>query len=187
MTENRERPDEERAAFERRVARIVGERLLGVRYYRLEGDRPGAWRRGNGAYHTVEQGIDLVAASGRVFRITWDDEFVEYGVALAEATGDGAPPGGCAEDVSSHEPWVALLGEPIVSVTVHWRRLDDRPYPQDVELAFGTGQRVLCSAAGSMDRGDDERASEALTLFADQVTVVWTAEIAARYGLGRHG
>ena len=178
--------ERQRDELERRVARLIGRRLVRVHYYELryETGQP-AYRRGN--LDELDFGVDLLVEPAATFQVTWDDQFYPYGLTVR--------PGSLGEylldpavwDVTQGGGWAALVGARITAARLHWVTADqaesDHPplsYPQDLVLEFETGPPVYLSAA----QYDPER--DTLSDGYDGLVVLFGPELARHYRLGPH-
>jgi hypothetical protein len=178
--------ERQKEALERRVARLVGRRLVRVHYYELryESGQP-AYRRGN--LDELDFGLDLLVEPAATFQVTWDDQFHPYGLTVR--------PGSLGEelldpavwDVTQGGGWAALIGARITAASLHWATAEpaepDRPrpsYPRDLVLEFEAGAPVYLSAA----QYDPER--DALSDGYDGLVVLFGQQLARHYRLGPH-
>jgi hypothetical protein len=67
----------DKKTFELRCQELVGQKITKVTYY---SQRP--FCNDNSKFHSLDFGLDLETANGKCFGITWDDEFITYGVSV---------------------------------------------------------------------------------------------------------
>ena len=185
------------AEFEKRVEELVGQEIIRVRYheidYRDADDQPLAEPQWNWCpdLDSLDHGLDLTAADGAVFHVTWGAEFTQYGVTvqtdpLRDVTAVRV------WDVTSGSRWAPLVGRRIVTADVFWestryRTLQDDgtmsewsdpvSYPQDLRLTFEGGAHVYLSAFEI--REGDFRAA-----MTDHISVFFDDAAAEEYGIG---
>ncbi len=179
--------EQRKADYEARVGRLVGHTLASVSYAQGDwGERneDDWWDSYVPAGHQLDFGVDLQMSTGDTFGIIWDNEFECYGLTVVYHPLRHQVADLLMIDVSTDEHWQPLLGSTIVDVMVAWCWFDDPDgpsyYPQDIEVRFESGRNVWFSAA---EREED---SDRLRLIADTVFVVFSPDVAQRYGLGRY-
>src|SRR5687768_374100 len=93
--------ERQKEALERRVARLVGRRLVRVHYYELryETGQP-AYRRGN--LDELDFGLDLLVEPAATFQVTWDDQFHPYRLTVR--------PGSLGEELLDPAVWDVTQG-----------------------------------------------------------------------------
>jgi hypothetical protein len=160
------------ADLERRVRRLVGSVIEGVRYHTLR-DPP---RLRSADCHGVDGAVFLKLRGGSFVRIHGADELGlhhGYSVTLEERRRADPESGGLAE-VTDEPPWPDYVGAAVVKTLVRWEclRLEDlRPnlramvavradylrrsdYPQWLELEFDNGRKLFFSAARIGEGGE---------------------------------
>ena len=169
--------------FEQHSRVLVGECIVGVQYHEIDYGTP-YWNSEH--LHSVDHGIDFKMESGLVYFLTWDSEFVQYGLSLKKTSGASWLRGSKVWDVSSDDNWIPLLHRAISGVDVYWSyfgNLEDNSrdyYPQDMVITFVGGDKVFIGAS-------EYRWPEMFELFAegtDNVTVVFSDNIARRHRIG---
>lgn len=193
---------EKQTQYEQRVAAVVGRCISTVRYYEIAYEESQLYWD-NGQFHSLDFGLDLKMEDGCRFKISWDSEFYQYEISLSEGSlADQLAESVAMWDVSNHPKWKPLLHNEIVDAKVYWswvefttwqkqdslgrhlRQLFQKPerrdYPQDVELVFASGGRAFFSAAQYLK--DEDK----LFGMSDEVTVIFSDEVAARYEVGSY-
>lgn len=170
--------------FESQAKRLIGEQLVAVRYFECPNeDHKPYWKRK--FFDSLDQGLDLEFEMGRVFSITWDWSFACYGLMVHEGSLATMLSDYAMWDVSNDSGWAPLIGGKITDVTVYWaKELRESvwiPYPLVIVLRFSTGERVfLCAAMNPYETDELDKG-------ADEVTVIFSEDIARRYHVGPYG
>lgn len=167
--------------FENIVMRLQGRRVMRVYYYEIpyETGAP-SWNRD--VMDTLDFGLELEVESGQIFSITWGDEFVQYGISISENSLTMNVIDVRVWDVTMASRWSSIIGQMIVDIDTYWSWVesdDERQYyPQDIRLVFESGQSVFLSAAQYVEDSDE------LLGFADEVTVIFSDDVARHYRVG---
>ncbi len=170
--------------FEAIVAQLIGTDIVRVSYFEIEyGDQQAGWK-GDPRFDSLDYGVQLEDARGKVFSITWDAAFVEYGLCVCARSMAEIVVGPRKWDVSVESRWSKLIGERVIRVDVYWLRAwENDPevieYPQDLCLSFSNGEVVFISATECLP-------NSGLFGMMDNILVVFGDESAKAFGLGPH-
>ncbi|MEY9932043.1 hypothetical protein ABH926_006692 [Catenulispora sp. GP43] len=137
--------------YERLVAGLAGQMIVGVDYFVLcggeDGTEPEDWDRGG--WHEPTMGVELLMADGEKYSAVWDHTFDYYGIELyrspitdhVRTTENGGTTARCA--LTGNPAWAGIVSEPIESSTIQW--LTDEPHsaavvPLAIRLRTAKGQ-----------------------------------------------
>jgi hypothetical protein len=163
------------ASLETRAGELVGQRLLGLRYYTLPYGMTRTPAFDLDAAHVADHGVDLVTKHATVGVTSTAYGASGYGLDLR-----GAPlltdlERGEFHHVEQLEPWVQLVGQKITATNVHWLHPDTQtedapriPAALTVRFANGVDVALICGAW----RGP----TTAIFPTGDDLVVLWKAE-----------
>jgi len=173
---------ERKVLFEQRACALVGESIVGVRYFEIDYGVPG-WDREQ--FHSLDFGVEWRMDSGRIFCMVTDSEFYPYGLSLREWSCENELHDPTVWDVVSDSNWVPLLNRKIRGVRVYWsyfEELEDGSryyYPQDMEVTYEHDNKIFLSAAEI-----DPDTGEVWATGTDNMVVIFSDDAARRYCLG---
>jgi len=174
--------EERKILFEQRARALVGESIVGVRYFEIDYGVPGwEWEH----LHSVDFCVEWKMESNCVFCVIWDAEFYQYGLSVNERPCENELHDPTVWDVVSDSNWVSLLHRKIRGVEVYWsyfENLEDGSryyYPQGMEITFERDDKIFLSAA-EIHPDTGELWAEGT----DNMVVIFSDDVARRYCLG---
>lgn len=173
--------DAGRREEERRVAAIVGRRIVAVRYF----ERPDAalfeaeWWRGQG-YDLPGPGLELDFDDGRTWAFTWHQSADHEGLLAGE--GRLTPRDHTACDVTERSGWPGVVGRPIEAVEGAWVRDSYEDGSQSALMVLSwllrhSGDQHVVITLGEHDENGAYR------YMADSVAVFFSIADARRHGV----
>lgn len=170
-----------RTGFESLAKQLVGERIRGVNYFEIDYGAGREYWNQDSEYDSLDFGLDLEMASGRIWGIIWGSEFVQYGISILPFSLHSELGTYHHVDVSDQSRWAGYIGCTIENVQIAWAngvayrngKYEGEFYPQELILSFSSGGPV-CIAALEIRESSHYGMS-------DNITVFFDSSAAARY------
>jgi hypothetical protein len=165
----------EQSEEERRVSALVGERIVGGRYFDI--GYPGRPPAYEGSFHVLDFGLELDLANDSTWSFVWQQAGNNEALLAYQGTlvGDQLIPEGefAIWSIEEIPEWQPILGEPIEHVGSVWGRWGDDLCPVTWTIETGAGA-FLCFTLGTRERDGSFRPSH------DDVAVFFSHEEALR-------
>ena len=158
---------QEHIDFENHIQRIVGMTLLRVDYLEInyEPEHPKPFYKSH--FNEIDSIDFSIIFQTNIDKIEfyWDGHFYRYGIGIRfnefneTATGQ-------KWEVSNDKLWGKFIGQKIVNVKLSWQEVktfeentgksDKFIYPQDLRIDFSNAKSIFISAAGFLNKDDEE-------------------------------
>ncbi|MEU4391840.1 hypothetical protein [Kribbella sp. NPDC023855] len=191
-------PDEARAALERIVSGLVGERLVGIRYSDVYNFGPELRVWDHGDWHHAVMGVEFMLGTGPA-SIIWTSTFHPYGVEVFREPLSNhlvlGPEGPEMWEAGDHPHWRERMKSPISNALLFWDRIvvgpayradggerlseaDSVEVPVALRLEFAAGPLPVwfVSAVPKLSEPDDA------FVHGDEIMVVFAADKMRRLG-----
>jgi hypothetical protein len=162
----------EKAEREAEAARLVGERIVAVRYVAFDDDE--AWNCADA--DGLDFGVELETEAGRTFSAIWAPPGEYEGLSFRELPLIGRElrdDAVAVTDVTARSRWADVVDQPVTDVEIYWEPWDDAVlWCHAVAVAFGERRIFL-----TLNTSDLEPS-------ATDVAVVFDEDVARRHAIG---